>query len=95
MGLMMMCILFNYTILRDTKDIEVPEKMLDVHIKALKMAKYAKELKGELKPNQSDPLGQIAVLSKIQGFLGVVQSFSSEIHQKLGEYEITEIPLDI
>src|SRR3989344_6577229 len=77
-------------ILRDTKDIEVPEKMLDVHIKALKMAKYAKELKGELKPNQSDPLGQIAVLSKIQGFLGVVQSFSSEIHQKLGEYEITE-----
>ena len=82
-------------ILEDTKDIEVPEKMLDVHVKALKMAKYAKQLKEELKPNQNDPIGQIAVLSKVQGFLGVASSFSDEVHQKLVEYNIEEIPLDI
>ncbi|OGI21876.1 MAG: hypothetical protein A2808_01840 [Candidatus Moranbacteria bacterium RIFCSPHIGHO2_01_FULL_55_24] len=82
-------------ILEETKGIEVPEKMLDVHIKAIKMAKYAKSLKDELKPNQNDPLGQIAVLSKVQGLTNVTVSFITDIEAKLAEYDIQEIPLDL
>jgi len=78
--------------LAELKDIEVPEKMLDIHIKALQMAEYAMQLKGELKPTDSDPLGQIAVLSKAQGFFGSVTSLANEVQKKLADYNITEIP---
>lgn len=76
------------------KDVEVPEKMLDVHVKALKMAQYAIQLKDELKPAGSDPIGQIAVLSKAQGFLGSVISFVDEVQKKLSDYGIEGIPFN-
>ncbi len=83
-------------ILDETKDVEVPEGMLDVHIKAMRMARYTMELKNEVKPNsENDPIGQIASLSKIQGFLGVVSDFSSEVSGKLNELGIKEIPIDL
>lgn len=81
--------------LTELKDIEVPEKMLDIHVKALQMAMYAVQLKGELKPTDTDPLGQIAVLSKVQGFFGNVTEFINEVHQKLVGYGIEEIPLNL
>jgi hypothetical protein len=84
-------------ILKEIKDIEVPEPMVDVHIKALKMAKYTIQLKDEVKSQNTkeDPLGQIAALSKVQGFLGVVSDFSLEIYKKLNEYGIDGIPLNM
>lgn len=82
-------------ILDESKEIEVPEAMLDVHVKALKMALYAVELKTEFKPNGEDPLGQIAVLSKLQGLLEVTSDFSQEVQGELEKYGITEIPLEI
>lgn len=83
-------------ILEETKDIEVPEGMLDVHVRAIKMAKYSITLKDEVsKTNPSDPLGQIASLSKLQGFFGVVSDFSQEIYSKMAEYGIKEIPIDL
>ena len=81
--------------LEELKDVTVPEQMLDVHVKALKMAKYAMQLKTELAPSSEDPLGQIASLSKAQGFFGVVISFMNEIQQKLLQYGIEEIPLNL
>jgi len=81
--------------LEELQDVEVPEKMLDIHIKALKMARYAMQLKEELGASQNDPLGQIAVLSKAQGFFGSVIGFTDEVHQKLVDYGITEIPLNL
>jgi len=81
--------------LGELKDVEVPEKMLDVHIKALKMARYAVQLKDELKPTGSDPLGQIAVLSKAQGFLGSLIGFVNEMQKKLADYGIEGIPLNL
>lgn len=81
--------------LEELKDVEVPEKMLDVHVKALKMAQYAMQLKDELKPAESDPIGQIAVLSKAQGFLGAMLSFGQEIQQKLTDLNISEIPFGL
>lgn len=80
--------------LGDLKDIEVPEKMVDVHVKALRMAEYAMQLKGELKPSDADPLGQIAALSKAQGFFGSVTDFSSDVQKKLADYGIEEIPFN-
>ena len=81
--------------LEGLKDIEVPEKMLDVHVKALKMSKYAMQLRGELKPSQGDPLGQIAVLAKMQGLFGSMAGLIGEVQQRLIDYGIKEIPLNL
>lgn len=83
-------------ILSEIKNIEVPEGMLDVHMKAMKMAKYSITLKDEINAkDQSDPLGQIATLSKMQGFFMVLTDFSQEILQKLNDYDIKEIPISL
>lgn len=81
--------------LGELRMVEVPEKMLDLHIKALQMATYAMQLKDELKPTQDDPLGQIAVLTRAQGLFGIVAGFVDEVHQKLADYDIQEIPLNL
>ncbi|OIP59127.1 MAG: hypothetical protein COZ29_00330 [Candidatus Moranbacteria bacterium CG_4_10_14_3_um_filter_45_9] len=80
--------------LEELRDIKVPERMLDVHIKALQLAKYAMQLKGELKPSDTDPLGQIAVLSKAQGFFGSITEFSDEVSKKLADLGIDTIPIN-
>lgn len=81
--------------LTELKDMDVPEKMLDIHVKALQMAEYAMQLKGELKPTDTDPLGQIAVLSKAQGFFGSVAGLVADMQKKLTDYGIEEIPLNL
>ncbi len=82
--------------LKEINDVEVPEGMLDVHVKAIKMAKYAIQLKDEVKGKQTqDPIGQIASLTKAQGFLAVVADFSQEVFQKLSDYGIQEIPINL
>lgn len=81
--------------LKELKDVTVPEDMLDVHVKAVKMAKYSMTLKDESVVNgTTDPLGQIASLSRVQGFLGVIGDFSQELYEKLNEYGIESIPLN-
>lgn len=81
-------------IMGELKDIEVPEKMLDTHIKALKIAKYSIQLKEELTKSQNDPMRQIAVLAKMQGFLINVIEFTNEVNKKLTDYGIEAIPLN-
>ncbi len=83
--------------LKEIKDIEVPEGMLDVHAKAIKMAKYSMTLKDEVKDRgqQQDPLGQIESFSKIQGLLGVMSEFSQEVFSKMNDLGIEEIPLEL
>jgi hypothetical protein len=82
-------------ILDESRKLEVPEAMLDIHIKALKMGLYAVSLKEEINPASDDPLGQIAVLSRLQGLLGVSAQFVSEVQGALKKYEITDIPLEL
>lgn len=83
-------------ILNEVNNIPVPVSMLEVHAQALKMAKYAIQLKDEVKSGRiDDPLGKIASLSKIQGFLGVVADFSQEIYGTLMDLGIKEIPIDL
>lgn len=84
--------------LEQVKEVEVPESMVDMHLKALQMAKYAVSLKDELvatKNNTDDPLKNIATLSKIQGFLNVSSVFASEFGAKLTSYGITTIPIEL
>ncbi len=84
--------------LEQIREVEVPEAMIDMHLKALQMAKYAMSLKEELmamKNNVDDPLKNIATLSKIQGFLSVSSVFASEFGTKLTSYGITTIPLEL
>lgn len=82
--------------LKEIHDVEVPAGMLDVHIKAIRMAKYSITLKDEMKPDsETDPLGQIASLGKVQGFMGVVADFSQEIVVKLKDYGIDGIPINL
>ena len=82
-------------ILDESQKLEVPEAMLDIHIKALKMGLYAVSLKDQVNPGSDDPLGQIAVLSRLQGLLGVSAQFVSEVEGALKKYEITDIPLEL
>ena len=82
--------------LEELNDIEVPEDMLDIHVKAIKMIKYSISLKDESKKAniELDPLGQISFFSKVQGFLGVTSSFYQEVYSKLDDYGIQEIQVD-
>ncbi len=77
-------------------EVEVPEEMLDTHVKAIKLAKYATTLKGNLAVDpEADPMKMIASLSKVQGFLNIMVAFTVEVQSKISEYGIVEIPLDI
>lgn len=79
------------------QSVEVPESMLDTHVKALRMAQYAMSLKSDIKPRPNDPLGSIAALSKMQGLMGMVQDFTLELQQTLEKngVGVENIPLSL
>lgn len=84
--------------LEQIKEVEVPEAMVDMHLKALQMATYAVLLKDELvatKNNTDDPLKSIAVMSKVESFISMAIPFIDEFQGKLAKYGITNIPLNI
>ena len=77
-------------------EVTVPEEMLDVHVKAIKLAKFAATLKEDVSTNpDDDPMKMIASLSKVQGFLNVAVSFTLEVQSKISEYGIVEIPIEL
>jgi len=82
-------------ILDESKKVEVPEAMLDIHIKALKMGLYAASLKKDIKTDGEDPIGQIAALSRMQALLGVTAQFIDDVESALKKYEIDTIPLEL
>lgn len=77
-------------------EVEVPEEMLDIHVKAIKLAKYASTLKDELSVTSSDdPMKMITALSKTQGLLNVMVGFVTDVQEKLSKYGIAEIPIEL
>lgn len=70
------------------KSIEVPEEMVEAHIKMLQFAKYAVTIKDSMNSNSQDPLAQIASLSRMQNFIQEMMSFSGEMTAKLQSYGI-------
>ncbi|MDQ1283810.1 MAG: hypothetical protein QG620_158 [Patescibacteria group bacterium] len=72
--------------LEQLQDVEVPEELVDLHIKALKFAMYAQSLKSNIDSEQDDPLEDIVRLSKIQVYVENLMSFSTEAAMKFEEY---------
>jgi len=75
--------------------LEVPENLVDVHGKGMQMAQYAIGLKTAIAQDQTDPLGTIVTLSKVQGLLSLGMDFGKEIDARFAALGITEIPLDL
>lgn len=74
--------------LEQLKEVEVPEELVDLHIKALRFALYAENLKSSIDSPEDDPLKDIVNLSKVQAFVGNLMDFSTEAEQKFEEYGV-------
>lgn len=74
------------------KDVEVPEEMLDLHVRGLQLLTYASSLKGELKGNQVDPLKQVSNIGKTQALINELNGYLSDISSKYSELGIDNIP---
>ena len=72
-------------IIEQLKTLEVPENMVDLHIKALSLALYSDQLAKTLKPKDNDPLGDIASLAKVSGLVSAVSDFTLEAQAKFSE----------
>jgi len=82
--------------LKEIQAVEVPQQMMDIHVKALQLATYASTLKNEVATSsQDDPIGTMKSLSKSQGLLNVMISFVSEVQTQLSKYQIDQIPIDL
>jgi hypothetical protein len=73
-------------IIEQLKALEVPENLVDLHLKALNLALYSNELAQTLRPKDEDPLGDIASLAKISGLLSAFSDFTMEAQAKFSEY---------
>ena len=71
------------------KTVEVPEDAKEMHIKGLKLAQYALNLKKSVNANAQDPVSDIVGLSKIQSFLEIIMTYSEEVNSKFSEYGIS------
>lgn len=82
-------------VLEKTKDIEVPEKMLPLHIKGLQLAQYSVTLEGEVGLNTGDPLKDISDLMKIQSLLSASLGYASEVESEMAKYGINAIDVNL
>lgn len=83
--------------LDEVSAVEVPESMVDTHVKTLQILTFASNLKQSLKATVStdDPLGQMYMFSKVQGFMMTLDGFMQETQGKLSAIGVEQIPLDI
>ncbi|MCX6761505.1 MAG: hypothetical protein NTY33_01480 [Candidatus Moranbacteria bacterium] len=76
-------------IVEQLKAVEVPEDLIDIHLKALRFALYSGSIGNLFQSDPSDPLGAIANLSKIEGFMTAFSDFATEAGSKISEYGLT------
>lgn len=81
--------------LKQAKDVEVPDHMLPLHIKALQLAEYAITLEKEVGEAQADPLSEISDMMKIQSLLSATVSYVAEVEAKMKEYGISDDDLPV
>lgn len=72
----------------ELKEVEVPEELVDIHIKAMSFALYGKEIKSFIPSQGEDPLADIANFSKMNAFIGTLMDFATETQKKFAEYDI-------
>lgn len=76
-------------IIDQLKDLPVPEDVVDLHIKSLRIAKHTQTLKDSISVHPEDPVFDLANLSKLYGFISYLSSFSNDISAKINEYGLT------
>lgn len=76
-------------ILGQLQEVEVPEDLVDLHIKAMQYATYAKDLKDSIKSNPDDPMADIVNYSKIGAFVQSLSAFATDAQSKLNEYDVS------
>ncbi len=82
------------TFLTGLKDVEVPENMLETHIKALRLGLFARKLSEEYEQKTDDPISQIALLGELQGVLGIADDLSSDMMTEFEKIGIESIPIE-
>lgn len=82
--------------LEEINALEVPENMIDMHVKAIQIVKLVVSM-GETISAMNfdrDPIGQMAQLSKLQGAMFTIQNFLNNATSKMTDLGITNLPLD-
>lgn len=83
--------------LDEINGVEVPESMIGTHVKAIKLLTFSSNLKKSIQATVSpdDPLGQMFMFAKAQGFLMSLSGFMNETQGMLTDVGVKNIPLDI
>ena len=71
------------------KTMEVPEDLVDTHIQAIQFTLLATQMKQYIGLNATDPVADLTNVSKLQGFMDSLASFTSDFQSKISEYGIT------
>jgi hypothetical protein len=75
-------------IVSQLRDVEVPETVAELHLKALNFSQYTASMGERLAPKDDDPLGDMVNLGKIMQFIGLVSDFAEELEEKFVEYDL-------
>lgn len=70
------------------KEVEVPEDLIETHIKILQYTQHMTSLQDLMKTDSEDPLASLVNYSKIQAFVGSLFDFYESLQSKLEEYDI-------
>ncbi len=78
-------------ILQQLSDIEVPEDMLDLHIRGLQLATYAISLRDTVKIDMNDPISSLVSLSDAQSLMTLSTDFMTDVENKMSELNLTNL----
>jgi len=70
-------------------EIEVPEELVDMHIKIIQLSKYSLEAEKLLTPQNEDPIMDTTNIYQLIGLASELQAFSDEMSAKFNEYGLT------
>jgi hypothetical protein len=79
----------------ELKKIEVPEKMVDLHKKGLKLARYGVELNNKTDLNGSDPINNIVSMVKVRDFIGLLMDFANSASTELEKLGVKDLPISL
>lgn len=71
------------------KKMEVPEKLVDLHVKAITYADNTATLQKYISPTTDDPVKKLVNLGKLQGFIESLSSFSEEVDARMDQYGVS------
>jgi hypothetical protein len=76
------------------KAVEVPEEMVEAHIKALKYIKYSIDFKGLIDMNAEDPMLDLINYSKLSALVQNMADFYEDIREKMEKYDVEDADLN-